>query len=492
MMNKRFLLHLTVLCSLVVSFVTGGFSVQAAEPVDYFKISGCYKGDTYFLYDENALLTENGSTLCSQMDEAARSLNCNIGVFVGHIHRTKEEAAEVVANGAALLDSEDKDDRGTIFLYLDFDNTGTDADVIQCTGQTSVIFEEDGNTNEEIIQRILDSIRERINQFYASESDVITAAVIRFLTQIRSYAVTVLPADESIVSVPEESSSSDIEPHNTPMTREYQEGPVFFFDEAGLFDETTRQELIRVLASTADTLGFHLSLYIGGVSRSDSTIERMAREGASRFAAQSSSNGAVYLYVDFDGKANAYDYLFTANNAYLYYPYDDNRSHSRVDTILYAMEDYFPAGGKPADPAKVREGLLVYCRQLLDFKEDGMVDGLYYIDADTGEYVYASHGSITRSTMKPYRYWFWFLLLGVAVGIIIALIVRWAIKKHYRFKTAESASVYTSHETTRMIESSDVFLGTRVSKVRINTNHSHGGGGHHGGHVGGGGGGHHR
>lgn len=277
------------------------------------------------------------------------------------------------------------------------------------------------------------------------------------------------------------------------MESPYQEGSVYFYDEAGLFADETRQELIRTFATTSDNIGFNLAVYIGGRSRSDSEIEYMVRQGAMYGFDHNTYNGTVYLYVDFDGETNTYDYMFASNDAFLYYTNGDDGSESRVDTILYAMEDYFPSGGMTPVPSEIKKGLEEYCRQLEHFKQKGLVEGIYYTDPETGEYVYAVFNNIVHSRMKPYKYWFWFLLLAIAVGIIAALLVRWGVKKHYRFKTSASASVYTSREQTHMVEESDVFLGTRVSKVRINTSSGHGGhGGHGGGHVGGGGGGHHR
>ncbi len=272
------------------------------------------------------------------------------------------------------------------------------------------------------------------------------------------------------------------------------ESIVSLYDEADMYSYDQEKSIKTILSAASDEIGFSIGLYIGGIDRTDRQIEELCKKNAFELMRQSGNSGSVFCYIDFDGKKNAYDYIFAANDASLYYTYGLDDTEDRIDLILQRMEAFFPTGGQEADPESVFEGIEEYGKQLKHYKEKGMDKNAYYIDPDTKEYVYASNGQVVRSQMRPYRKWIWGLLLGIAIGCIVAVIISINVKNRYKFKSSTSASVYTTRKKLHMREQSDVFLGTNVTKVRIQSSSgSHGGGGHiGGGHVGGGGGGRHR
>ena len=454
-MRKK-LLSVMMIVSLLMALCVCSMPVYAEETIRFQELKNCYSGADTYLYDEKNLLQPNSSSLMEHINQVSEETQLNIGVYVGHQNRDRAEAYSVAEQGAAMLDRTGRQ-KGSVFLYLDFDGDSDTNDYIYCSGKGKTAFADESSTNDAMTQVILISVRERIDQFYVQEeSDIVNAGIVRFLNQVSQHYV---PA----TTVVEISSADEGNKQVSAYNQLYQQSYSLF----------QNQKFVLL--------------------RSDYEIERMAKEGAMYLFGRQPYNGTVYLYIDFDGKKNAYDYIFAGNDAFLYYTNGDDGTEDRIDRILTAMERTFPAGGVTPDPAEIQKGLEEYCRQLIHYKQAGPVSDIYYTDPETGEYVYALFGNIIHSTWKPYRYWFWFLLLAIAAAIITGLSIRFGVKKHYQFKSSTSASAYTSKEKMQMVESEDIFLGTRVSKVYINrSSGSHGGGHGGGGHVGGGGGGHHR
>ena len=274
----------------------------------------------------------------------------------------------------------------------------------------------------------------------------------------------------------------------------YKTEHVFFYDESGRFSSSEKEQIEKLLEETSDKIGFDLGVYAGGVDYSNSKVEKIAKYGAKRMFKDSSYDGTAFLFIDLDGKSGAYDYLSTYHEAFLYYT--DDEFGDRIHKILKAMQKYFPASGDMIITSDIIQGLNEYCSQLIEYKNKGSEPWSFCEDEINGGYYVASDGGVVKSKVKPYRYWWAALGIGLAVGAIVALIVSAGIKKKYKFKTSASASEYTSKEKTFMRNSEDIFLGTHVSKVRIESSHSGGGGGFGGGmgggHGGGGGGGSHR
>ncbi len=477
-MKKRILCIAAIL--LVITAVLCCECPAYAEETVNFTQSAAYHGKSTYFYDETNRVP-NGQTadIGKTLKETAEKINFNLGIWVGSKVRTKEECQSLAKQGTDMLDAEGEYS-GSIFIYLDMDDMNTVNDIFFTSGNVPVSYSTPTTDYSVVVDSIVDAARERFEYASADEGQNIIEGVQALCEQLCTQRVPdVLKQEDNFKS---------------GKRTKYQEGSVYFYDEAALFDEDTQKQIISTLASTSDNIGFNLALYIGGTSRSDSSIEYMARSNALSLFDKKTYSGTVFLYIDFDGQKNAYDYLYAANDAFLYYTNGDDGTENRIDSILWEMEAYFPSGGDHPIRANVKTGIETYCRQLEYYKSKGLVEGIYYTNPDTGEYVYASFGRIVHSSMKPYKYWFWFLLFAVAGGIILAIVVRVLVKNHYKFKSSVSASAYTSREDMRMVESSDTFIGSHVSKVAIQSG-SHGGfggGGHGGGHVGGGGGGHHR
>ncbi len=208
--------------------------------------------------------------------------------------------------------------------------------------------------------------------------------------------ITDNPVTSSVTDPSETLDSSDNTSHSSTDSNAapYQEGAVYLYDEAALFSEEEYSKIKAMLRDTAEKTGFNLALYVGGQSRNDESIENLAQTGALNLFDSEEQNNTVFLYIDFDGLKNAYDYLFASNDAYLYYTNGSEGTEDRINDILNSMQAHFPSGGETPDNNEVINGLQVYCDRLIQYKEKGPVEGSSYIDEKTGETVYALGGKI--------------------------------------------------------------------------------------------------
>ena len=451
--------------------IAGSLPVGAAQALTAAE-SYSYNASDVYLADETEMLTDSaGNAITAKLINTSSAIDFKIALYIGGKNRGREAVEKLVSQGVNSVFSLEKEK--SIFLYLDMDGSSDVCDYMYCGAEALLYYSNGENGTENRINTILNQMRLSMEQTSDQSVDAkTTAAVESFCSGLKQYKDALELDGEAL---------------------EYKGESVYFYDEGALFTKEQRQQIISRMMETSRTVEFNLAIYSGSQKRSDSEIKRIARDGAKSTFSFRKYNGTVYLYIDMDGLKNAFDYMFAANDAFLYYTNGDSGSDDRIDHILEAMERSFPAGGQKIVPEKIVEGLEEYCRQLIHYKQEGAVSGIYYRDEATGDYVYYQNGQIVHSKWKPYRFWYAGLGGGVIVGLFVAMVIGAAIKKHYKFKISEPASVYTSKEKMLMRASDDIFIGKHVSKVRIQSSSSGGHGGGGGGfHSGGGGGGRHR
>ena len=285
----------------------------------------------------------------------------------------------------------------------------------------------------------------------------------------------------------------------------YLDETVYYRDESKRFTDSQKQQIIDLLKNTSKQIGFNLAVYTGRIDRTDKRTNDFTEMGAKVIFGSSPKTGTVFLYVDLDGYYNAYDDMYSYREPFLYYSgmygEDDTEPNTRLDKILAAMQSKFPAGGAEIRFDDIYAGLKVYCEKLVYYKELGPEDNIYYYNSDTDKYIYALHGDIYESDTipRPFKHFWIVLIISIIAGIITFATMFFGVKNSYKFKTPVSASEYTSSNKTFVNNKVDLFVGSRISKVRISSSssgggsHHSGGGGHRGGgHSGGGGGGRHR
>ncbi len=467
-----------------------------------------------YIFDETKQMTaEDKKLLAQKMTEVYNLTNCDIGFFLAAENRHAPDIVDIAKNAA--------DD-----IYYSFNTSGAFIIYLDCTGRENAFcyMHASGNAHklvpngdnsdydaaQEIMYRSKHTFQPDENKS-ASENlrDRAVFVCDSIMLYIDSFADFVSADMEEWSSASTSSSGSSSNPDSYILESStfrsnyssnstgsdmntYTTDRVTFTDESNLFSQAQALEVLNMFDRTAGEIEFNLVLFAAGKSRSDSSVESRTRSLASTVFPNSSYTGTVCLYIDLDGYTNAYDYMFCYNDAFLYYTNGDDFTEDRIKKILHAMQAHFPAGGQEIVISDIISGLEEYCKQLVKYKAKGLVEGTYYTDPKTREYVYASGGKILHSNMKPYIYWWIALLIGLAVGAIVAAVTSISVKRRYKFKSSTSASVYTSKEKIFMRHSQDVFIGSHVSKVRLQSS-SGGHGGHGGGHhVGGGGGGSHR
>lgn len=527
------------LCSLFVMVVIVMTCVYPAGAYteSYYR-TGKYKSTSYvFLKDESGLLTDSQiEKITGLLENASNRMNFNVSVLIGTSKKSSSVIRAIADDGAKVLINKDKCN-GSVFLYIDMQEGGAGNDWISAYHDAALYFPKENFSNRcsSILSRIKEAFPQSRSQIKGND---LFKGLSNFCTELNYYyssgpqegsyylndvtfnvhyngtAYKRNAGEYSVVSNGEIVSSTKKSVNNSTASTGNEDflsgdyvktNSIYFKDESKRFSAEEKTEITTMLSKTADDTGFHVALFTAGKSRSDSTVERLSKRGAEEIFDKKYNIGTVFLYVDLDGASNAYDYMYSYHDAFLYYTDED--FGDRVHMILHKMQEHFPKSGQAIKTADIIKGLNVYCDQLRYYKNQGPDSGAYYInDIDftvttkngvehrkKGEYTVAMNGTVVQSERRPYNNWYMFLGGGIIVSLIVIAITRAGIKKHYKFKTSTSASVYTSKNKMFMRDSQDIFIGKTVTKVNISSSSGggHGGGGG-GGHVGGGGGGSHR
>ena len=286
---------------------------------------------------------------------------------------------------------------------------------------------------------------------------------------------------------------SDFAPTTYYQFDYYKDDTVYYSDESRRFTKDQKQQITDLLKDTSKKIGFNLAVYTAGYDRTDTQVENFTENGAKEIFGLDTPNGTVFLYVDLDGFSDAYDTMYCYHQPFLYYTSD--LFGNRIDKILQAMQTKFPKSGEEIYFEDIYAGLQEYCRQLVKYKQTGMEEGCYYYDSDIQKYILVRGGKMVQTKMVN---WQFPLLIALILGVIVFLSVYFGVKQEYKFKSSASVSTYTSGNSTHFNVKNDIFLGSHVTKTRIESSSHNGGGSHHsssfhgGGHSGGGGGGRHR
>lgn len=268
----------------------------------------------------------------------------------------------------------------------------------------------------------------------------------------------------------------------------FQNQNIYIRDEAQIFESGELAEIQKEIQNTADSINMNIALFIGGNYRNDRETEEFTISALKSIFGNEPDTNSIMLYLDFEGHKPSYDYIRTQHDAKLYIT--GNEDEGRISEILESMYRHLPASGEDIYRYDVHKGITAFCSEIkYFFNEKGMIDREYYYNEESRLYRYSLHGKIVESQWRPYRYPLLFLAIGLILSFIIAIITRFAIKKHYQFRVSQDTSVYTNQNNIRLLHKKDQFVGEYTTKVRIESDsHSGGGGGGGGGSFGGGGG----
>ena len=130
----------------------------------------------------------------------------------------------------------------------------------------------------------------------------------------------------------------------------YRTEKAYFKDEAEVLTPEQRDSIWEKLQSASGSSKIRIAVFLGGNYRSDSETEDFTYDcSAAIFGANSD---CLFIYLDFEGKSPAYDYVRSFNKAERIF--DANAR----DKILQAMYDYLPESGKPIYSDDVNKALI--------------------------------------------------------------------------------------------------------------------------------------
>ena len=264
---------------------------------------------------------------------------------------------------------------------------------------------------------------------------------------------------------------------------------VRIYDEGSRLSSSDYRECEQRLQEVSDYTGMNIGVVLGTQSRTDLTIESVAKNSYTEFFG-ARTDGVMY-YMDLKGY-QAYDYIATSGMGQFYYT--DAPANNRIDMIFSTLDDYL----LPAGSENVPGALMAFADELEKYYDEGVPNRYYVYDDEDQKFYYLKNGEITSSLTKPYISWFPIFLGflgGGFAGVIAALIMFLVVKMRYRFKYALSPTTYVNRKDIRYNHQYDHFVRTYTTKTRIESSSGGGGGGGGGGgHSSGGfgGGGHHR
>ena len=261
-------------------------------------------------------------------------------------------------------------------------------------------------------------------------------------------------------------------------------------DEAGIFkDKKYMDEAYAEIVDAANKTGFNLAVFIGGKYRNDKETEDFTAEAAEFLFGKSADANTVFLYLDFEGKSSSYDFIDTFNDAYFYYPdgeadyigfISEMEGENRIDLIFDDMYYYLPSSGGHIEQSKIVRAIRVFANDIIKYKEEGRIWGLYYRSAQTGMYRWTFFGNVNE-TKFLYIHPILFSSLGAAMAVFLCLSIDRKIRREYKFRETVNASVYTSSQSVQFDVHRDDFIRKNVTKHKIESS----GGGGHSGHSGG-------
>ena len=250
-------------------------------------------------------------------------------------------------------------------------------------------------------------------------------------------------------------------------------------DEAGVVPGLTAT-IFDKIKQTADIIDMNVGVFIGGKNRSDHITEDFTALACERVFGKGEYTNTVFLYLDFEGSYSSYDFIDTYHDAYFYYP--DNGSDNRIEKIFQDMGDYLPASGEPVYADKVNSAIEVFLGDLKMYKEAGMVNNLFYKNAETNMYHITFFGTVIISPIV-YKHLLIFLLIALVAAFLFGFSHGSKIRRTYSFRDSTSASAYTTPRDFFVVAREDNFIKEYTTSYRIESSssgsHSHSGGGHH-------------
>ncbi len=455
------------------------------------KTSPNYKSKKAYFRDESESLADENirKEIYNKIKEEAESIDTAILVYIGGYIRDDAGVHDFLDKAKEELFSESGNQ--CIALYIDLDGDSEVCDL--CTEYNIGILDE-FNTAYNVRSRLVTS------DLYQED---IRDAVFYFIDEVEKNYNVFFPdpeQDESgnnnpdIAFLPHKGVYKEMSVDQAlAQNKDYRSEKAFFYDEAELFDENMRKEIFKMVEDTSKNIGMGVMVYIGGYYRDKADTREFVGVSLEKLFGNKDGDDSIGLYLDFEGggPGSAYDYIDTYRDAYFWYPdLDDfDSSDNRIERMFDHMYDYLPTNGSTIYKSNVKQAVEIFLKDLVFYKNAGIVNGLHYKVAESGKYHFTEFDRIFESPIY-YNHFIIFIIISIIVGVIAFFTFGSRVRNKYQFRESYNASGYTSKNRIRLNNSEDVFVREYTTKVKIESSSggSHGGGGggghsssHHGG-----------
>lgn len=252
------------------------------------------------------------------------------------------------------------------------------------------------------------------------------------------------------------------------------------YDEYGLFKDNELEELNNLIEQTAKEIDMYIAVYISKTDLDDLETERFSEQCYEDMFGENTDG--IFFYMDLSGGRPAYDYISTSGmGALVYTDYRNDGENNVIDKIFDRIYNYMPSSEEIIESADIKLAIEEFCRQLEIYADKGTKSFYYSYDSADGKYIYESGGKAVVSSHKPLFIMLKYFPIGIACGIITAIIMFFVIKSTYKFKKSCDSSVYVERNETNFTVRDDRFIRQYTTKTKIESSSSSGGSHHSGG-----------
>lgn len=301
----------------------------------------------------------------------------------------------------------------------------------------------------------------------------------------------VIVSDEPLSADPDINADGDdayFEVDDEPVKeipRTDETGVALIYDEGNYLNSGEYDYCLDLLQEAADKTGMNVGLVLGAQERSEYTIQSLADSSYDTMFGKN-TDGLLY-YMDLSGAYSPYDYISTSGLGQFYYT--NSEKVDRINAIFDRVFPYLTPAGSEDVPGAVE----TFAQEIVYYYEEGIPNRYYVYDDVYDKYMYVEDGEIVMSSTLPMSRvdlseiigkLVMLAFIGIGVGLIVAVIVFFAVKAHYKFKVSLSPTAYINRKNLVIHRQYDNFIRTYTTRVKIE---SSSGGGRSGGSRGGGG-----
>lgn len=243
------------------------------------------------------------------------------------------------------------------------------------------------------------------------------------------------------------------------------------YDYAQVFSAAEEQEITEAVEAFIEDTGMDYAVVTVDTALGSTTYHEDARSyyRSLELGTGDDASGALY-YINFN-TSNRYEYLYTDGQMI------DYMTDERIEEALDQSNPLLKQG-------LYADGALAMIAAVQDFVAQGIPEGQYRYDTETGERLTSYYKIVTPTEA----------LVGAAICLLIGLAFVLAVRSRYKLKGSTYHYDYEANSNLEMTENTDHYLRTTVTRTRRAQASGGGGRGGFGGggsgvHSGGGGGG---